>query len=626
MAALIVFVALAVAYVQVLGAPFLWDDRLLILGAPLVGHGAALGEFLRQPFWAGGVGPQSASYYRPLVTLSFALDHRLHGDNPAGYHLTNLGLHELNALLLLALIRRAKVRPVVAALVAVLWALQPRLAEAAAWISGRTDLLATCCVLASLLVWGDSALRRVLASVLVFAGLLAKESAAAGVLALAVMESTHAVEGSLRAKFAVVGRRLAPLVVAVAAAVALRWAAVGFRVEGESLGGARRAVTVLDALGTYAGMLVDAFRPRALIGRVGVFSAWSSALGVVVVVVGCWGIARHRGRWRPSTAIGLALLVGGLAPVLHVVPIPVRTLAADRFLYLPSAGLALALAAPIDRLLAARRVGWFLASALALTLGWFTVERVRVWSDEVEFWVRTYLETPDTNSAAATDLVTLFYRGGLYEDALILAQREREYRDPSKVEARFNEALCLERLGRLDEALSLLLTTRAKRHAPDTQTQIAVVELKLGRADAARARLEPLVQGGYGPARELLARIPEFTRAQADLARTPKSDATTRARLASLLGDETVAVPAWLEATADPSGTPAIAHEALSYLVQTGNRTAIVTAARRYVARYGALSPELASIVALKLEEIDRLLAVRPRLKLGHTGDHFDRS
>jgi tetratricopeptide (TPR) repeat protein len=617
LAALIVFVAVAVAYVQVLGAPFLWDDRLLILGAPLVGHGAALGEFLRQPFWAGGVGPQSASYYRPLVTLSFALDHRLHGDNPAGYHLTNLVLHELNALLLFALVRRAKVRPVVAALAAVLWALQPRLAEAAAWISGRTDLLATVCVLASLLVWGDSLVRRVLASLLVFAGLLAKESAVAGVLALAVMEWTLAGEGAARAKSVVVARRVWPVGVAVAAGIALRWSAVGFRVEGESLGVAGRAATVLDALGTYAGMLVDAFRPRALIGRVGVWSAWTIALGAAVFAGACWGALRHRGPWRTSTAVGLALLAGALVPVLHVVPIPVRTLAADRFLYLPSAGLVLALAAAFERWLDARRSVGFLAAALVLTLGWFTMARVRVWSDEVEFWVQTYLETPDTNSAAATDLVTLFYRAGLYGDALSLAQREHEYRDPSKVEARFNEALCLERLGRLDEALTLLLTTPAKRHAPDTQTQIAVVELKLGRSDAARARLEPVATGGYAPARQLLARIPEFTQAQSALARTPQSDTTTRARLASLLGDETVAVPAWLEVTADPRAAEPTVRQALSYLVQTGNRAAIVTTARRYLDRYGALSPELTSIVSLKLEEIDRLIAVRARLKLG---------
>jgi hypothetical protein len=617
LAALIVFLAVAVAYVPILGGPFLWDDRLLILGAPLIGHGAALGDYLRQPFWAGSTGPQSASYYRPLVTLSFALDHSLHADNPAGYHLTNLLLHAANALLLFALLRRAKVRPAVAGFATVVWALQPRLAEAAAWISGRTDLLATVCVLASLLVWGESLTRRLGASLFVAVGLLAKESAVAGVAALAALEWTSAADAPVRSKLLFVGRRILPLLAAVFATVALRWSVVGFRIEGESLGAVGRAAAVLETLGTYAAMLVDAFRPRAVIGRIGVLSAWSMALGLAVVVGAAWALARHRGPWRPWTAAGLALFVGALLPVLHIVPIPLRTLAADRFLYLPSAGLAVALAPEFERWLGARRPAWLGASALVLALGWCTSERVGVWANEVEFWVRTYLETPDTNSAAATDLVGVFYRAGLYRDALVISQREHAYRDPSKDEARFNEALCLERLGRPEDALLLLLATRSKRQAADTQTQIAILELKLGRAEAARARLETLVEGGYAPARQLMVRIPEFMRARAELARTPEADVEKRARLASLLGDESIAIPAWLAATSRPTASEAIYREALSYLVQTGDRAAITTTAQRYLTRYGSLSPELASIVALKLEEIERLIAVRPRLGLG---------
>lgn len=617
LAALIVFVAVAVAYVQVLGGPFLWDDRPLILGAPLVAHGASLGQYLRHPFWVGGAGPESASYYRPLVTLSFALDRHLHGDNPGGYHLTNLLLHETNALLLYFVIRRAKVRPIVAASMALVWALQPRLAEAVAWISGRTDLFATAAVLASLLVWGESWTRRVAASLLIGAGLLAKESAVAGVLALTVAEWVRAGEGTTRAKLTRVARHCLPLFAVFAASVGLRWSVVGFRVEGEVLGVLIRAATVLQTLGTYAGMLLDAFRPRAVIGRVGMLSGWSIALGLGVVACAGWAMVRRRGPWRSSTAVGLALVLGALLPVLHVVPIPLRTLAADRFLYLPSAGIMLALAPQVDRWLGASRPAWLSATALVMALGWSTAARASVWTDEVEFWVQTYLETPNTNSAAATDLVGLFYRTGLYRDALTLARRERAYRDPSKTDARFNEALCLERLGRPQEALALLLAMPSRRHAPNTETEIAILELKLGRADAARARLETLAGNGYAPARQLIARMPEFTRAQAELERTPLPDAETRARLASLLGDESVAVPAWLEATSRPSASVTTFNEALSYLVQTGAREAIATTARRCLARYGALSPDLASIVSLRIDEIDRLIAVRSRLGLG---------
>ncbi len=138
LAVLVVVLAIAGVYIDALGGPFLWDDRLLVLDAPLVEKSAALTEYLKNPFWMGaGAQPHDTSYYRPLVTMSFALDHRLHASNPGGYHLTNVVLHLGCALLVLALLRRAGLRDATAALLTCAWALLPRLAEAAAWISAE---------------------------------------------------------------------------------------------------------------------------------------------------------------------------------------------------------------------------------------------------------------------------------------------------------------------------------------------------------------------------------------------------------------------------------------------------------------------------------------------------------
>ncbi len=618
MAALIVVLAVALAYVQVLGGPFLWDDRLLILGAPLVDRDASLGEYLRQPFWAGSNGPAVDSYYRPFVTLSFALDHWLHGSNAGGYHLTNLGLHVTCALLLFVLIRKSGVRPITASLVASGWALQPRLAEAAAWISGRTDLIASMFVLGSLLCWGRSSRRRVGAGVLIAAGLFAKESAVAAVPAVAVIEwmnQDHNV--ATRTKLVAVGRALLPVFAAVCAALAARFRVVGVHVEGEALGFGRRAVTVLDAVGTYVAMVLDPFRPRAVIGRPGAPTWWTVVLGgCVLVAIAALAVHQRRHRWRPSTAVGFTLAAAALLPVLQIVPIPSRTLTADRFLYLPTAGLVIALAPRLDRALALRRTAWLLASAALVSLGWSTARRAAVWSDEVAFWVQTYLETPSNNSAAATDLVGVLYRAGLYRDALALSERERWYDDPAKRQARFNSALCLDRLGRPEEALALLRATRAQHHRPDTEAEIAVLELKLGQWDSARSRLTALVNAGYEPARPLLQHLPDYERARAELARVPETAVAERAKLATFLGDETTAVAAWLRATSDPGTSDATLRDALRFLVQTGDPAAIATVARRYIARHAALPPDLGAMVSERLDEIDRATAVLPRLGL----------
>jgi hypothetical protein len=60
----------------------------------------------------------------------------------------------------------------------------------------------------------------------------------------------------------------------------------------------------------------------------------------------------------------------------------------------------------------------------------------------------------------------------------------------------------------------------------------------------------------------------------------------------------------------------AVLQDALSYLVQTGNQRAIETVARAHFAHHGAIEPTLAGIVEVRLSELERLTAARPRIGL----------
>jgi Tfp pilus assembly protein PilF len=93
-------------------------------------------------------------HYLPLTWLSFALDHRLWGMNPVGYHLTNALLHVANAVVVyvlgVRLLRLAfRLRPdeasaalyIGAAVSAALFALHPLRVESVAWATERRDVL-----------------------------------------------------------------------------------------------------------------------------------------------------------------------------------------------------------------------------------------------------------------------------------------------------------------------------------------------------------------------------------------------------------------------------------------------------------------------------------------------------
>lgn len=79
--------------------------------------------------------------WNPLVWLSFMFDYQIFGLNAAGYHINNLILHILSALLLFWLFNRMTNRIWESAFVATLFALHPLHVESVAWISERKDVL-----------------------------------------------------------------------------------------------------------------------------------------------------------------------------------------------------------------------------------------------------------------------------------------------------------------------------------------------------------------------------------------------------------------------------------------------------------------------------------------------------
>ena len=126
----------------------------LFVQAPSVGHGFCPVDdayfVLENPIvQAGLTGPGilaawttvHASYWAPLLWLSFMLDQTLSGGAPWSFHLTNALLFALSAGLVFALARRWTGQIGIAFATALLWALHPARVESVAWITERKDVL-----------------------------------------------------------------------------------------------------------------------------------------------------------------------------------------------------------------------------------------------------------------------------------------------------------------------------------------------------------------------------------------------------------------------------------------------------------------------------------------------------
>ncbi len=122
---------------------FLGDDFGLIQHL----HGLPIDRFLTYfvSDWTEGIYGTVLDELRPFLAFSYRLDARVYGSvNVSGYHATNVILHILNALLVLAIARSvAPQEPMFAVLAASFFALMPSHAEPIAWISGRVDSIAS---------------------------------------------------------------------------------------------------------------------------------------------------------------------------------------------------------------------------------------------------------------------------------------------------------------------------------------------------------------------------------------------------------------------------------------------------------------------------------------------------
>ena len=111
------------------------DDNIYVTGNSHIQSGITLDGFR----WA--FSSTYAEFWHPLTWLSLMFDYQLYGLNAGGYHLTNLILHILSALLLFWLFNRMTGTIWRSAFVAALFALHPLHVESVAWISERKDVL-----------------------------------------------------------------------------------------------------------------------------------------------------------------------------------------------------------------------------------------------------------------------------------------------------------------------------------------------------------------------------------------------------------------------------------------------------------------------------------------------------
>ncbi|MCH7571825.1 MAG: tetratricopeptide repeat protein [Planctomycetes bacterium] len=129
---LVIVVMTLLAYCRAPFNGFIWDDETYVQNNTLLHDIDGL-----QRIWI----PRQTVQYYPVVFSTFWIEYQLWELNPLGYHITNIILHLLNALLLWGILRTLKFPLAMGWLIAALFAVHPVHVESVAWITERKNVL-----------------------------------------------------------------------------------------------------------------------------------------------------------------------------------------------------------------------------------------------------------------------------------------------------------------------------------------------------------------------------------------------------------------------------------------------------------------------------------------------------
>lgn len=408
-----------VPFVSALGGPYFWDDNDLIPNNPYV-HSLSFAWrwFTHSYFDAGqGVSYGATNYLRPLSLASFALDWIWGSGNPAAFHATNLFLHLVTTLAIIGALSRWTSNRTGAAIAGLFLAWHPTRAESVAWISGRTDILVTLFILLACQARALRAKSRYLSlSAEVIATLAAYASKETAVvlpvfIALEAWIALGRPPLTSRGLVAIARRCVGQFSIAVAY-LWLRSQWLKFTNDGESaLLGLGLKPHVGLALQTLGRAIELAFLPLTQRGQHGLLALDADGTLRVNVPYALFGtfafiaiiavaiLVRYR---RPLVAWGCVVFLVSWLPTSNIVPTHLTCDLFERFLFLPSLGLALALLSAITNVEFEPRSRLPSAVLLLLALAFCAVrsyDRSCDYADPHRFWLHESRVNPLSSEA-----------------------------------------------------------------------------------------------------------------------------------------------------------------------------------------------------------------------------------
>jgi len=547
-------------YAQVIGHQFITlDDPTYIQENPMVNRGVTLAGLA----WAFTT--FHATNWHPLTWISHMIDCQLLGTNAGRHLLVNALIHVANTLLVFWFLLRTTHARWPSALVAALFALHPLHVESVAWASERKDTLSTFFGLLSLIAYvryaeAPSISRYAWVAVTLAVGLLAKPMLVTWPFVMLLLDywplsrfkrpgverhqgsASHSEAATATARL--VWEKL-PLFALAAVSVIITFLAQSHGGAVRTFAAAPVVFRLSNALVSYSKYLLLTFWPHDLavyyaLAPTGI-PAWQ-IIGAALLLIGITTLCLFQRGIRPYLIVGWLWFLGTLVPVIGLVQVGGQTMA-DRYFYIPSVGLFIALVFGLADVAKSWRFAPSLSAGIAggalVILATLTNAQIQRWRDSLTLFEHTLAVTPP-NLHIEHNLGLAMGASGRYEKAAAHFEKALQIA-PDFYDGLVGMGVTRMNQSRLPEAIEYFQTAiRLQPDKPTAHVQLGRALWKQNRDEAAleemgrASELAPKdadIRADFALALELVGRIPEAIEQFHEALRMNPNDAEAHANL-----------------------------------------------------------------------------------------------
>jgi protein O-mannosyl-transferase len=400
--------------------------------------------------------------WMPLTWITHMLDVSLFGLQPAGHHFTNILLHAASSGLLVLVLHRMTARLWLSVLVAALFAWHPLRTESVVWVAERKDVLAALLWMLGLLAYArfvqkPGTLRYSCVATCLALGLMAKPMMVSFPLLLLLLDFWPLQRmgwswSEFRIQFWRRLREKTPLLLLIVVIC-------GVTLWSQRRVGAmdKREVSIVErsrqVTSNYSFYVEKSFWPaqRSVVypelPLSPVRTAGTVAILGLITGLACWRLLK----W-PWLAVGWFWFLGTLFPVCGIVPVGM-TPVADRYSYIPSVGLALAVVWSIAEIVKAlpqvQRATFIAGVILTIGLACLTFKDISRWKDSETLFAAAVNTAP--HKVAYNNLAYALIKRGEHSRAIANCERAIEL-DPNYGVSFGNRSLAYASLGDYERA------------------------------------------------------------------------------------------------------------------------------------------------------------------------------